>query len=873
MIFFLLAPVLLHLANGLPVTTARVEGAPVVAVQAWVNAGAADEDPRQAGVAHLLEHLVFRPSEPGGSPLARAVERVGGDVNAWTSLDQTVFHAVLPTGELAGGMAALGEAMLRPQVDPDALDRERRVVLDEQVATGAAPSRQLLHEVFASAYLLHGYRRPVIGSGASVRALRSADVDAFHSRYYLARNMHLVVVGDVEPAHAVALAAATFGRLPARSASHTRRREPAQQAPRARLIQSSGADARVAIAFHAPPAAAADVEALELFTATLGGVDDDLGEVRARHHALRDGGLIVLDALAAPGREAQAARALRQRVARAPAAMTDGRLEAARAALTAERFFQGETVHGVAHDLGWRWSSGGASATAAPALDRSRVLGAAARWVQLAVATTVAVTPRRVTPRGAGGRQLLGSRTAAPVAPSRAPAAVPVIVAAAPSTIAPTKAAAPRVVREVLPNGLTVVVRADPQVPVVAMRAMWLGGARLEHASDAGVTSLLAAAMVRGCGARDAAATAAEVERLAGSLGSVAGRNSLALRSEWMGASWRDGFALMADCMLAPRFERAEVSALRTAQLARVAADARLPANVAFRLFVETLYPTHPYRLPALGTPGSLRRVTATSVRAHFAAHYPAAGATLVIVGDVDPEEVLALARTRFAAASTPPAAAPVVPASAPAQAAREVYQFVDGAQATVVIGFPGTTTAAADRAALELLTQHLGGQSGQLLPALRDRLGLAYQVSVYSADGVDPGYLAIYVACAASNVDAVVAAVRAELTTLRARGVSVDDLARARRRLVGAHHRAMQRRTAIANAIAYYETYGLGWRAWEDYPAALAAVTADEVTAAARRYLAPDLEVAAIVRPPTITPGAARRMAPASRSHRRRSR
>ena len=156
----------------------------------------------------------------------------------------------------------------------------------------------------------------------------------------------------------------------------------------------------------------------------------------------------------------------------------------------------------------------------------------------------------------------------------------------------------------------------------------------------------------------------------------------------------------------------------------------------------------------------------------------------------------------------------------------------------------------------------------------LRDRLGLAYQVSVYSADGVDPGYLAIYVACAASNVDAVVAAVRAELTALRTRGVSIAELDRARRRLVGAHHRAMQRRTAIANAIAYYEAYGLGWQAWDAYPAALAAVTADEVTAAARRYLAPDLEVAAIVRPPTLTPGAARRIAPPPRGHRsRRSR
>src|SRR4029453_11381594 len=98
----------------------------------------------------------------------------------------------------------------------------------------------------------------------------------------------------------------------------------------------------------------------------------------------------------------------------------------------------------------------------------------------------------------------------------------------------------------------------------------------------------------------------------------------------------------------------------------------------------------------------------------------------------------------------------------------REVYRFLDRAQAHLVVGFPGATVDAPDRFALEVLVAILGGQSGRLFAELRDRQALAYRVSAHSVEGVDPGFVAIYLSCAPDKLDEAVAVVRAELERVR---------------------------------------------------------------------------------------------------------
>jgi zinc protease len=365
--------------------------------------------------------------------------------------------------------------------------------------------------------------------------------------------------------------------------------------------------------------------------------------------------------------------------------------------------------------------------------------------------------------------------------------------------------------------------------------------------------------LTRGCAALDAPAVADRIDRLGGALAGVAGRNSFGVTAEWLARSWHAGLELVADCILEPALPATELAREARLLLEDQAAQGKSPTHVAFRLFSEALYGDHPYARDILGTPASIDRLSRAALAAFYRDRYPVSALTLAIVGDIDVAEAVALARARFERAPrTRPA-----PAARPRQtapAAAEVYRYLDRAQAHLVVGFPGATLDAPDRFALEVLVAILGGQGGRLFAELRERRALAYRVSAHSIEGVDPGFVAVYLSCAPDKLDEAVAAVRAELERVRQGGVTAAELERARSYLIGSHQIAMQRRAAVANAMAYHEAYGLGWQAWTGHDAAIRAVRPEDVAAAAAAYLRPDRMITATVSPPSATPAAKRR-------------
>jgi len=264
-----------------------------------------------------------------------------------------------------------------------------------------------------------------------------------------------------------------------------------------------------------------------------------------------------------------------------------------------------------------------------------------------------------------------------------------------------------------------------------------------------------------------------------------------------------------------------------------------------------------------LGTAASISAVERPALAAFYRDRYPASALTIAIVGDVEIDEVVAKVKARFGAAPrakrSPQPATPLVVDGRPAPE-REVFRFLDRAQAHLVIGFPGATVDAPDRFALEVLIAILGGQGGRLFAELREKRALAYRVSAHSVEGVDPGFVAVYLSCAPDKLGEAVAAVRAELDRVRTAGVTPAELDRARSYLIGSHEIAMQRRAAVANAMAYHEAYGLGWQTWSRYADTIHAITTAEVSAAAASYLREDRMITATVRPPVASPAATSR-------------
>src|SRR5260370_12727299 len=232
-----------RLDNGLTVVLDEQNAAKVAAFQVWVNAGSADERPDGAGLAHLHEHMLFKGTarrRPG--EIAREVEAHGGEINAWTSFDQTVYHIVVASQFAQRGVDLLGDAMRSSVFDPAELSREVEVVCEEIRRSEDIPARRASRDLFATAYRVHPYQRPVIGTEQSVRGFTREKVLDFYRRHYSPSNMVLAAAGDFREADLRAWVEDYFGGDWVRPDSGPRSppQEPTGSPPRLHLRQYEG---------------------------------------------------------------------------------------------------------------------------------------------------------------------------------------------------------------------------------------------------------------------------------------------------------------------------------------------------------------------------------------------------------------------------------------------------------------------------------------------------------------------------------------------------------------------------------------------------------------------------------------------------------
>ena len=191
-------PIRFSLPNGLKVVLQPGGAAKVVAFQAWVGVGSADEPPELAGIAHVFEHMLFKGTERRGvGQIAQEVEGAGGEINAWTSFDQTVYHLVMASRYFDTGLDILADAIQNSSFDAGELERELKVVIEEIKQGEDAPARMATQALFGNAFSKHPYRRPVSGTAESVRRITREQVAAFHRDNYRPDGAVISVVGDV----------------------------------------------------------------------------------------------------------------------------------------------------------------------------------------------------------------------------------------------------------------------------------------------------------------------------------------------------------------------------------------------------------------------------------------------------------------------------------------------------------------------------------------------------------------------------------------------------------------------------------------------------------------------------------------------------
>ena len=233
------------LANGLELVVIPDHRAPVVTHMIWYKVGAADETPGKSGLAHFLEHLMFKGTakNPAGK-FSQVVARIGGQENAFTSQDYTGYFQRVPSDQLKTVMEFEADRMTGLQLTDEVVLPERNVILEEQnQRVGNDPRARLTEQLDAALYLNHPYGKPVIGWRHEMEGLSRDDAIGFYRRFYAPNNAVVVIAGDVGPAQARALAEETYGKIARHGAMAPRIR--AQEPPPVAVRSLTLADPRV----------------------------------------------------------------------------------------------------------------------------------------------------------------------------------------------------------------------------------------------------------------------------------------------------------------------------------------------------------------------------------------------------------------------------------------------------------------------------------------------------------------------------------------------------------------------------------------------------------------------------------------------------
>lgn len=843
------------LSNGMTVLLERNDSSPVVAVNVWVKTGSACEVEGEYGLAHVHEHMLFKGTERRQvGEIAGMVEAGGGDINAFTSFDQTVYYIVSARRFLPMALDVLSDVMENSTFDPAELEKELEVVQEEIRRGEDSPSRVISQKLFSTAYSVHPYGRPIIGTKQSVASFTRDGILNFYRKWYSPDNMILVVVGDFDPEGIKDAVARTFGKIKKRETPECELPpEPEQKRTRTFVIGRDVNTGYFSFAFHTPSASHADTPVLDVISGVLGTGESSrlyrklkeqnatVNDIYAYAYSLKENGLFFVGGVLDPGKVQKASREI---VAEIELIKNEpvGAEELARAKTNIERDFirAKETMQGQARKLGYFELETGDYGYERLYLERVRnvtpedILRVARRYLVQKNLTAGALLPEDKTK---GVEQ--GFRKAL-VFPGGAKKKERKKVS---STQAEFK-------KHELSNGIRVLLKRNPAVPLFSVHAVFLGGLRYEDENTNGISNFMSGMFTRGTSSRSTEDIATQIEGLGGTVDGFSGKNSVGVTLSALSENFEGAMDILSDVILNPSFSDEEMERERREILAALERQEDNLTGKTVRNFLKTLFLRHPYRFNVLGTEENVDRFVSSDVRKFYKKVIRPENMVISVAGDIDAEKTLGTLEKLFGSMKGGGFEKTRPSRESALSAARETVEFErDKAQTHIIAGFHAPGFKSRDRYAFEVLNSVLSGQGGRLFIELRDKKSLAYAVTSFYVPGMEGGYFGVYIGTAPQKEKEALESITEQLQ-LALDGVGEQELERAKNYIVGSFEIGLQRNSAQASTVGFDELYGIGTYEYRKFPEKILAVTADDVARVARKYINPEAAAVSILKP-----------------------
>ena len=390
-----------------------------------------------------------------------------------------------------------------------------------------------------------------------------------------------------------------------------------------------------------------------------------------------------------------------------------------------------------------------------------------------------------------------------------------------------------------LDNGITLIIIENPTADIIAGRLFLRNaGNRVEAPSQAGLSHLLSTVITKGTSNFNAAEIAEKIESMGAGLNAETANDYFSLSLKSVSQDFPEVLSLAGEMMRTPSFPDSEIELEQTLTQQAIAAQQEQPFNVAFNQLRGQMYPQHPYGSPVLGTQETVSTLSAADLKSYHETYFRPDQLVISLAGRLTLEQGVKEVTRVFGDWKRPTSPQPMPHLATPIPQPSQEFLYQETQQSIIMLGYLTASVKDADYPVLKLINAYLGnGLSSRLFVELREKQGLAYDVSSLYPTRLEPSYFVTYLGTAPQNIDTAYQGLRQEVERLSQVKLTTEELEASKNKLLGQYALGKQSNGQLAQLFGWYETLNQGVEFDDRFQEMIASVTCDQLQTVAQKY------------------------------------